>query len=133
MNSIFRLTEKWLNMRFLANENFPNPGIKILREAGYSVKSISEGFSGMSDDEVVQIAVKENLIILTFDSDYGELIYKYSMKNPPAVVYFRFKGLHPNYAAEILIHCIESQQIQLKDRFTVIENDGIRQRKYFED
>ena len=64
-------------MNFLANENFPRPSTIILRENGLSVKSIQEDFPGISDEEVIEIASKSNLIILTFDSDYGEIIFKY--------------------------------------------------------
>jgi len=79
-------------MRFLANENFPFPSIKILREKGFEVISISETLSGISDEEILRKASLENLIILTFDRDYGELIFKYQKENLPAVVYFRTKG-----------------------------------------
>ena len=34
-------------MKFLANENFPFPSIKFLREKGFEVISISEELSGM--------------------------------------------------------------------------------------
>ena len=82
-------------MRFLANENFPFPSMKILRLIGFEVKSIAEDNFGISDEEVLRIAVAEQLIILTFDRDYGELIFKYKMQPPPAVVYFRLKGDNP--------------------------------------
>ena len=73
-------------MKFLANENFPFPSIKFLREKGFEVISISEELSGVSDEEVLQKASLENLIILTFDRDYGELIFKYRKDNPPSFI-----------------------------------------------
>lgn len=116
-------------MKFLANENFPFPGIKFLREKGFDVISISEELSGISDEEVLQKAALENLIILTFDRDYGELIFKYRKDNPPSVVYFRTKGQSPNDAGRILIEKIEVEKILLESFFTVIEATGVRQRK----
>lgn len=59
---------------FLANENFPRPSIKLLRGKGIFVKSIQEEFPGVPDKEVMDLANELNLIILTFDSDYGEII-----------------------------------------------------------
>lgn len=50
---------------FLANENFPRPGTIILRENGFAVKSIQEDSPGISDQEVIKIALGLNLIILT--------------------------------------------------------------------
>ena len=58
-------------MMFLANENFPRPSIELLRDSGINVKSIQEEFQGISDDIVINIATELDLIILTFDSDYG--------------------------------------------------------------
>lgn len=55
---------------YLANENFPRPSIQLLRNNGLIVESIQENSPGISDEEVMIKAVKNNLIILTFDSDY---------------------------------------------------------------
>ncbi len=63
---------------FLANENFPKPSPLLLREKGFVVKSIQEDLPGIDDLEVMKIAIEKNLITLTFDSDYGELILKYA-------------------------------------------------------
>lgn len=116
-------------MKILANENFPFPSIKILREAGYDVKSIAESNTSIKDSEVLSIAVIEERIILTFDRDYGELIFKYRLESPPAVVYFRTKGNSPEDAALILLSRIKTENLTLLDYFTVIDEEGIRQRK----
>lgn len=63
-------------MRFLANENFPLPSIILLRQGGYDVASMTEDSPGMEDSEVLTRASDEQRIILTFDRDYGELIYR---------------------------------------------------------
>ena len=117
-------------MMFLANENFPRPSILLLRENGFEVKSIQEEFRGIPDDIVMNIAIEMNLIILTFDSDYGELIFKHSKDNPPAVVYFREKGLDPLFAGRLLLVLISKPGITLSNSFTVIEEKNVRQRFY---
>jgi predicted nuclease of predicted toxin-antitoxin system len=115
---------------FLANENFPRPSTLILRENGFEIKSVQEEYSGIADPDVMQIAIALNLIILTFDSDYGELIFKYAKDNPPAVVYFRDKGNNPEFAALSLISLLEKNKLVLSDAFTVIEENNVRQRFY---
>jgi predicted nuclease of predicted toxin-antitoxin system len=115
---------------FLANENFPRPSIIILREQGYAVKSIQEEYPGISDEEVLHIAIEQGLVILTFDRDYGELIFRYSTVNPPAVVYFRHKGQVPEFAATALLKLISNSEIQITNAFTVLEDKSIRQRYY---
>lgn len=116
-------------MKFLANENFPYPSIKLLREEGLEIFSIGEESSGISDEEVLNRAVAENLIILIFDRDYGELLFKYRLDPPPAVVYFRNKGKIPTDASYMLLKLLQNQDLVIQDMFTVISEDGIRQRK----
>jgi predicted nuclease of predicted toxin-antitoxin system len=116
-------------MTFLANENFPFPSIQLLQQNNFIVKSISKIRAGMRDKEVIELAQKEKAVILTFDRDYGELIARHALQNPPAVVYFRLKGSSPEYAAEILMKLMK-QNIIFENHFTVIESGNIRQRKY---
>jgi len=117
-------------MKFLANENYPFPSIKILREHGYDVKSVAEDSFGIADTDVLNIAKNEDRIILTLDKDYGELIFKYNAGTPPAVVFYRYKGVSPEFAGNILLEIMNNPDIQLTDIFTVIEQNNLRQRKY---
>jgi|SRR5580704_1623136 predicted nuclease of predicted toxin-antitoxin system len=117
-------------MRFLANENFPFPSITFLRQAGYNISSVAEQYPGISDYEVIEKAKAENSIILTFDKDYGEIIFKHGQENPPAVIFFRFKGENPETAGKLLIDLIKNKTFKLENKFTVIEKESVRQRSY---
>ncbi|HEV2830859.1 MAG TPA: DUF5615 family PIN-like protein, partial [Hanamia sp.] len=59
----------------------------LLRSLGYNITSIGEDNPSISDRAVMEIAESEQRIILTFDRDYGELIYKYNYKPSQGVVY----------------------------------------------
>lgn len=59
-------------LKLLANENFPLASVRILREKGYDVCAIGTDYSGVKDEMVMQIAMKVERLILTFDRDYGE-------------------------------------------------------------
>lgn len=115
---------------FLANKNFPRPSIKLLRDNGFDVKSIQEEFPGIADDIVMNIASEKSLIILTFDSDYGEIIFKHKRNNPPTVIYFRDKGSDPLFAGRLLLTLLSNSKISISDSFTVVEEKNIRQRFY---
>lgn len=57
-------------MKMFANENLFEPIIDYLKEGDHDVLSIRDlGLSGISDDEVYQLACKENRIIITMDND----------------------------------------------------------------
>ncbi len=116
-------------MEFLADENFPMPSIMVLREK-FKVHSVLEDFPGTDDKSILEKASKEDLIILTFDKDYGELIFRHGFRTPPEVVFFRFKANGPRVAGEILLDLIENRHLIIKNHFTIIDKQGVRQREY---
>lgn len=115
-------------MKFLANENIPLESILLLRRAGHQVVSILEDHPGMKDIDVLKWAVRGKSIILTFDRDYGELIFKYPRLIPEGLVFFRFDPSTPDQPAVILINLVKEKDIHLLKHFTVIEEDRVRQR-----
>lgn len=74
-------------MYFLADENFPYQSIKILRNAGLDILSIAEDFFCIPDFEVLNLANESNRIILTLDSDFGELIFKQKLHCKTGIIY----------------------------------------------
>lgn len=107
-------------MQFLANENFPRISIKFLREAGYDVASGSEDSPGAEDSEVLVRAVSEERFLLTFDRDYGELIYRLRMPSPVGVIYFRYQPLTPEEPAQHLLYLLNVESLSFEGRFTVL-------------
>ncbi|MDQ7823012.1 MAG: DUF5615 family PIN-like protein [Candidatus Eremiobacteraeota bacterium] len=98
------------------------------REAGHAVISILEEAPASKDREVLNKAHREGLIVLTFDKDYGELIYKEKASAPGGLVFFRFAPAFPEEPARILLKAMKERTLPLSQKFTVIERDGIRQR-----
>lgn len=116
-------------MKFLANENFPISSVRLLRNTGYDIVSIAEDMSGAKDQDVLARAHKEGRIILTFDKDYGELIYKQRLHTPVGIAFFRFGPSYPEESAEYLLGALE-KSISLQNKFTVIEKGRIRQKHF---
>lgn len=115
-------------MKFLADENFPITAFRILFESGYDIKHIAFEMPSIADRDVTEMAISENRIILTFDSDYGTLIFKFGYR-PPGVVYFRLQNIRADEPAYILMNLINETACQLEHMHTVVENDKIRQRR----
>lgn len=115
-------------MRFLANENIPLPSINRLRLAGYDVASVSEDSPGVEDAEVLARAAGEERFVLTFDRDYGELIYRLGMPSPIGIIYFRYQPLTPEEPAEQLLYLLTLEGLFFERRFTVLEREQVRQR-----
>ncbi len=116
-------------MKFLANENFPWPSVVFLRENNVEIKSIAQEFQGISDQEVMRIAISQNLTILTHDSDYGELIFRHGLKPESGVIFFRIHEFNPKDPGKILLDLI-SKKFSFANALTVIDKNSIRQRGY---
>jgi predicted nuclease of predicted toxin-antitoxin system len=114
-------------MQFLANENFPLVSVQLLRQAGYEIASITEDSPGIEDPEVLTRAVDEQRVILTFDRDYGELIYRFRLPAPEGVIYLRFRPHTPEEPAAILLNLFQTDRLQIEGWFTILERDRIRQ------
>jgi len=82
-------------VRLLVNENIPLASVAALREAGHDVASITENSPGISDEAVMQRARADDRIIVTFDSDYGELVFRRRLPTPGGVLYLRFLPENP--------------------------------------
>jgi len=62
-------------VKILADENLYEPIIDYLNSIGHEVLSIRRmGLSGISDDEVYQLACKENCVIVTMDKDFSRMV-----------------------------------------------------------
>ncbi len=76
------------------------------------------------------IAIAEERTILTFDSDYGELIFRYNYKPEKGVIYLRLDEYDPIEPGLIIEEIITNNQIDFTRALTVVDKNGIRQRKY---
>jgi Domain of unknown function (DUF5615) len=63
-------------MRFLADENFRFPAVAALRDRGHDVSSIADDHAGSSDELVAEICDRDARILLTFDKDFGDLVFR---------------------------------------------------------
>lgn len=115
-------------MRFLANENFPLASVNLLRRAGHDVAVIIKDSPGARDSDILMRAAREDQRVLTFDRDYGELIYRLGLPAPPGIVYFRYDPLRPEEPAEHLLQLLTVSDLSLERKFTVVERGHVRQR-----
>lgn len=113
--------------KLLANENFPAPSVAVLRQAGFDVFYIAESTGGIADHEVLARAVAENRWIVTFDRDYGELIYRHGLTAPPAVFLFRLKSYLPDEPGHLVAKLLESD-LEIEGGFIVCDENGVRRR-----
>lgn len=112
----------------LADEDSPWPSVQVLRDAGYDVSTASPIARGAPDADVLARARAESRVLLTFDRDYGELIFRFGRPAPVGIVYFRTDPALTTLPAAILIGLLAGQEINLVGMFTTVEPERIRQR-----
>ena len=114
--------------RLLANENFPAPSVRYLRDGGYDVAAVFEGRGGLIDSEVLALAEAEQRWIVTFDRDYGDLIFARGLAAPPGVILFRLKSYRLDAPGRLAAELLESGS-ELEGHFIVVDESGPRKRR----
>ena len=114
--------------RILTNENFPLSSVSVLRYAGHDVLSVTETSPGASDASVLESAFSQQRILITFDRDYGELVYVKSLPCPSAIILLRFDPATPEEAGEMVSVLLSGDGKDIVGYFIVLGRDYIRKR-----
>jgi hypothetical protein len=114
-------------MRFLADENFPRPALEVLGKAGWDIFSIAKECPGVSDEEVAALCTDQQRVLLTFDKDFGELVFRRGLSAGSGIVLFRITLDFPEEAAELFLALVDSNP-DLSGFFYVVTRDRIRVR-----
>lgn len=76
-------------MRFLANENMPSDAVAAMRSAGMDVIWVREDAPGLGDEAILEWAVRDDRVLLSFDKDFGELAFRYGLPATCGIVLLR--------------------------------------------
>ena len=117
-----------MSTRLLANENIPLPSVTAPRSEGCDVLSISELSPGISDETVLSLAKDQTRILLTFDRDYGELVFRRRMPCPAGVVYLRFDPVSPTEPGQVVRRFLSRYGADVPHHFIVLDRDNFRRR-----
>lgn len=115
-------------MKLVANENVPLPSVAELQAQGHDVCSISLRSPGLSDEKVLAIARQEDRILITFDRDYGMLVYSRKLPSPPAIIYLRLRPRTPLEPANLVTPLLKLGEDSLRGFFVVLERDSCRRK-----
>ncbi len=115
-----------MQMRFLADENIPRRVIDLISESGHDILWIKNIAPRSSDDRILSMAEAGGRIILTFDRDFGQLVYEKKLLMTQGIIYFRLDGLTPSKMAEVVVDALNSSAT-FQGYFTVVPKTKIRQ------
>jgi predicted nuclease of predicted toxin-antitoxin system len=111
-------------MKFLADENISNNVVNNLKTKGLDITSIKETKVGLSDEAVLEIANTQERILITFDSDFGELIFKRKI-NSKGVILLKFVPQSNDQISKIISNVLFSR-VQLAGNFVIVTEKRLR-------
>ena len=76
-------------MRILADENMPGDAVAMIRSRGHDVLWIRTDSPGATDEANLAKAVAEQRLLITFDKDFGDLVFRRGHAASCGVVLFR--------------------------------------------
>jgi predicted nuclease of predicted toxin-antitoxin system len=112
-------------MRFLADESCDFGVVQSHRTRGHDVKAISETAPRASDEEVADLALREERVLITEDKDFGQLVYAHGQKTV-GVILLRFPAKARKRIAGELVQLVEEVGNSLIGSFAVVEPGRIR-------
>ena len=112
---------------FLADENVPAPLLRLLREHGLVVHAVGDLMPSASDRTVLAHAHQHGLWLLTFDRDYGELVFAGRAPAPSAILYLRQDPFPMARLAATVFAALKNIDT-LNGHLVVIDGRRVRQR-----
>ena len=114
-------------MLLLADENFPGDAVRALREQGHDVVWACEEISGSSDEQLLALSLAENRVLMTFDKDFGELVFRAGRSASYGIILFRFRLKSPEFVRVMVLSVINSE-VDWTKHFCVVEESRMRMR-----
>lgn len=114
-------------MKFLIDECVWFSVAQWFKNKKFDVICIVEGFSGYSDNQVLEKAYTEQRILVTRDKDFGDIVFR-QKKNHCGILLLRFESEFPADKIIALEKFFSDFALsgQLEDSFIVLTNKSIR-------
>jgi predicted nuclease of predicted toxin-antitoxin system len=112
-------------VRFLADESCDFSVVRALRAAGHHVLAVAELASGSDDVTVMDLALRENRILLTEDKDFGQLVYA-QLRQSSGVIFIRYPAVARTTLPRDVVTFVSEPEADLTGSFIVMSPGRIR-------
>ena len=106
-------------MKILADEGIDAAIVDRMRQEGHEVIYVAELDPGVDDGSILDLARREGALLLTFDKDFGELIFR-QRRAPSGVLLLRLAGLAAESKAELVTSTLSDHEKELIGAFSVL-------------
>ncbi len=115
-------------MKIMADEGVDRLIVERLRQSGHQVWYVAEMEPGISDEVVLDLANREEALLLTADKDFGELVFRQG-RMTKGVILIRLAGISPSRKAEIVASALAAHGDEMEQAFTLITPAAVRIRR----
>lgn len=113
-------------MKFLLDEDLSKKLALYLSQLGHTVWRVKKINPGISDYQILELALSKDSILITADKDFGELVFKEKLAHC-GVILLRLQDESPDNTIKA-IQRLMPQFSEIKNRFVVVtEKDGLFQ------
>jgi predicted nuclease of predicted toxin-antitoxin system len=110
-------------MKFLADANTPGLLVESLTSLGHDV-FWAHSVPRTPDLELIEKAARERRVVITFDKDFGELVFKRG--HSVGVVLIRLRATSMRDMVSVVLNLVSGEGENLNRFFCVVENTRIR-------
>ncbi|MGH9197384.1 MAG: DUF5615 family PIN-like protein [Acidimicrobiia bacterium] len=121
-------------MKFLADAGISMATVLALRNRGHDAVHLREqGLQRLPDAKVMEKAIAEKRVVLTFDLDFGDLL-ALGIEKAPSVVIFRLHDETPTSVNRRLMEIVEDRRSELESgaligALIIVEDGRYRMRR----
>ncbi len=115
-------------MKLIADEGIDKPIVDHLRSLNHEIIYVLETSPGIDDDKVLALARKEQAVLLTSDTDFGELIFRLK-EVTYGIILLRLAGLTKEQKQTTVAMAIKDHKDDMHGAFSVVTKNTIRIRK----
>jgi predicted nuclease of predicted toxin-antitoxin system len=113
-------------MKIVADEGIEKPIVFMLRVQGHHVIHIAEIAPGSTDPDILEFAKQQRALLISYDKDFGDLIFKKHYDTHGVVLVRLPDDLTSWEKAEIVVDFISEYQEGLFYGFSVIKSNKNR-------
>jgi len=121
-------------LKFLLNANISQETAEFLKSKGHEAKTVAQfSLEKAEDIKIVEKAVKEKMIIVTFDMDFGEIFY-FSTKQKIWVIVLKLRNQtveSVNKTLEWLLKTKILEKKEFQNTLVIVREGRIRIRRKF--
>jgi len=115
-------------LKFLVDVGVGKKVEKWLLRNGYDLKAVRDINPKMEDDKILSIAISENLMVVTMDKDFGELVYNSGLPHS-GVLLLRLEGAKSDEKVKAIEKILSEYLDRLPNNFCVFQHGRLRIRK----